>query len=90
MSSRSCPDWPTHLELTPELHFKHFTLAETQLPGEVLVSLADVPSNALVLCADLEKNVFNQDHTDQRVADALVDSHWLARGEWIERRAAGS
>lgn len=90
MSSRSCSDWPSHLEMTPELHFKHFTLAETQLPGEVMVSLSDVPVDALVLCADLEKNVFNPDHTDPRVAQALSGSHWLARQEWIDRRAGAS
>lgn len=79
-----------HLELTPELHFKHFALAETSLPGEVLVALADVPSDALVLCADMERNVFNPDHTDPRVAQALEDSHWLSRQEWINRRSGGS
>jgi hypothetical protein len=33
MSSRSCPDWPTLLELAPELHFKHYTVAEARLPA---------------------------------------------------------
>ena len=86
MSSRSCPDWPTHMELTPELHFKHYTLAEAQLPGEVLATLAGVPADALVLCADIEHNVYNADHTDPRVEQALGESHWLAREEWSERR----
>ena len=37
VSTRSCPDWPTLLELAPDLHFKHYTIAEAHLPGEVLV-----------------------------------------------------
>ncbi|MGI9658275.1 MAG: hypothetical protein ACR2OD_05155 [Gaiellaceae bacterium] len=86
MSSRSCPDWPTHMELSPELHFKHYTLAEARLPGEVLATLADVPADALVLCADPEHNVYNRGHTDPRVEQALADSHWLAREEWLDRR----
>ena len=70
------------MERTPELHFKHHTLAEARLPGEVLATLADVPVSALVLCADIERNVYNLEHTDPRVAQALADSHWLAREEW--------
>ena len=86
MSSRSCPDWPKHMETTPELHFKHYTLAEAKLPGEVLATLTDVPADALVLCADGEHNVYNPDHTDPRVAQALASSHWLAQSEWLARR----
>lgn len=86
MSSRSCPDWPTQMELTPELHFKHYTLTEARLPGEVMAVLADVPADALVLCADPEHNVFNAEHTDPRVEQALNDSHWLERAEWSARR----
>ena len=36
MSTRTCPEWPTLLEVTPDLHFKHYTIAEAHLPGEVL------------------------------------------------------
>ncbi len=85
MSSRRCADWPTHMERTPELHFTHYTLAEARLPGELLASLADVPAGALVLCADLERQVYNADHTDPRVGQALAQSQWLAAREWVGR-----
>ena len=36
MSSRTCPDWPELMELAPDLQFKHYTVAEVQLPVEAL------------------------------------------------------
>ncbi|MGH3006127.1 MAG: hypothetical protein ACRDOS_09575 [Gaiellaceae bacterium] len=85
MSTRSCPDWPTLLEVAPDLHFKHFTLAEARLPAEVLIHLPDVPLEAVAICADLEHNVFNPAHTDARVVAALQDTYWYPLGEWAER-----
>ncbi|MGH3091709.1 MAG: hypothetical protein ACRDOG_05185, partial [Gaiellaceae bacterium] len=85
MSTRSCPDWPMLLEVAPDLHFKHFTLAEARLPGEVLANLPDVPLEAVAICADLEHNVFNPAHTDARVAAALQDTYWYPLSEWAER-----
>ena len=58
-TSRSCPDWPALLEVAPDLHFKHYTLGEARLPAEVLVTLPDIPIEAVAICADLEHNVFN-------------------------------
>ena len=46
MSARSCPDWPTLLELAPDLHFKHYTVAEAKLPTDALVDLHDVRGGA--------------------------------------------
>ncbi len=85
MSSRTCPDWPTLLEVAPDLHFKHYSVAEAQLPAEALVNLADFPLEAVALCADLDHNVFNQVHTDPRVAAALGDSYWYDLNEWARR-----
>ena len=82
MSTRTCPDWPTLLEIAPDLHFKHYTIAEARLPGEILVNLPDVPREAVALCADLEHNVYNGAHTDPRVAAALVDTYWYELREW--------
>jgi hypothetical protein len=73
------------LEVVPDLHFKHFTLAEAHLPAEVLINLPDVPLEAVAICADLEHNVFNPAHTDPRVAAALQDTYWYPLGEWAER-----
>jgi hypothetical protein len=89
MSTRSCPDWPELLELAPELHFKHYTVAEARLPGEALVNLPDVPLEAIAICADLEHNVFNPDHTDEQIAEALRATHWFDLREWV-RSGPGS
>ena len=82
MSTRSCPEWPALLEVSADLQFKHYTIAEARLPAEVLVNLADVPRDAVTLCADLDHNVFNSAHTDPRVAAALKDTHWFELDEW--------
>jgi hypothetical protein len=89
MSTRSCPDWPELLELTPELHFKHYTVAEARLPAEALVNLPDVPLEAIAICADLDHNVYNPSHTDPRVAEALRDTHWYDLNVWIRERPPG-
>jgi hypothetical protein len=85
LSTRSCPDWPTLLEVTPDLHFKHYTLAEARLPAEVLVTLPGIPQEAVAICADLEHNVFNPTHTDPAIADALRDTYWYDLAEWTKR-----
>lgn len=86
MSARSCPDWPMLLDVAPGLHFKHYTVAEAKLPSEVLVSLRDVPLQAVAVCADLDHHVFNPEHTDPRVAEALRETHWFDLREWVQRR----
>jgi hypothetical protein len=85
VSSRTCPDWPSLLDVAPELHFKHYTIGEAHLPGEALINLPDLPLEAVAICADLEHNVFNPAHTDARVAAALEDTYWFALGEWSRR-----
>jgi hypothetical protein len=89
MSSRSCPDWPTLLELAPELHFKHYTIAEARLPGEILVNLADVPREAVAICADLDHNVYYAAHTDPRISAALEDTYWYELNTWVRERPPG-
>ena len=84
-STRSCPDWPTLLEVAPDLHFKHYTLGEAQLPGEVLANLPGIPLEAVAICADLDHNVFNPSHTDPTVAEALAGTYWYALDEWVQR-----
>jgi len=76
MSSRTCPDWPELTEIAPDLQFKHYTVAEARLPADSLVQLGDFPMGAVAICADLDKNVFYAVHTDERVAEALKQSHW--------------
>jgi hypothetical protein len=82
MSARSCPDWPSLLDIAPDLHFKHYTVAEAKLPAEALVNLRDVPMQAVAICADLDHHVFNPEHTDPAVAEALRATHWFDLREW--------
>src|SRR5207247_4817281 len=57
MSSRTCPDWPDLMELAPELQFKHYTVAEAQLPADALMLVTDTSLAYVAICADLDKNV---------------------------------
>ncbi len=82
MSSRTCPDWPRLTEIAPDLQFKHYTVAEARLPADAFVHLEDVSLDEVAICADLDKNVFYEEHTDPRVAAALRDSHWYEVREW--------
>jgi hypothetical protein len=77
VSSRSCPDWPTLMELAPDLQFRHFTLAEVQLPVDAFVQLEGVPPDEVNVCCDPDAHVFNPEHTDPRIAEALVGTHWI-------------
>jgi hypothetical protein len=89
MSSRTCPDWPDLMELAPELQFKHYTVAEAQLPADALMLVTGTSLNDVAICADLDKNVFNAAHTDERVAEALRRSHWYEIREWISAGRPG-
>jgi hypothetical protein len=89
MSTRTCPDWPDLMELAPELQFKHYTVAEAQLPADALMLVKDFSLSDVAICADLEKNVFYAAHTDERVAEALRQSHWYELREWISAGRPG-
>jgi hypothetical protein len=82
VSSRTCPDWPQLTEIAPDLQFKHYTVAEARLPGDALMTIPDVPLDAVAICADLDKNVFYAEHTDPNVAEALKQTHWYEVREW--------
>ena len=82
MSSRTCPDWPQLTEIAPDLQFKHYTVSEAKLPGDALMTIPDVPLDAVAICADLDKNVFYAEHTDPNVAEALKQTHWYEVREW--------
>lgn len=85
MSTRTCPDWPDLMELAPELQFKHYTVAEAQLPADALMQVSGNLSE-ISLCADLDHNVFYGEHTDGGVADALRGSHWFELRDWVAAR----
>ena len=89
MSSRTCPDWPDLMEIAPELQFKHYTVAEAQLPADALMHVKDTSLADVAICADLDKNVFYAAHTDERVAEALRQSHWYELRDWINAGRPG-
>ena len=82
MSARTCPDWPALMELAPDLQFKHYTVAEAQLPSDALAHVTHVVLGELEICCDLDHHVFNPEHTDTEVCEALRDSHWYDVREW--------
>jgi len=73
------------MELAPELQFKHYTLREAQLPADALVNLEAIDFNEVAICCDLDSHVFNADHTEPAVAEALRVSHWFDLREWASR-----
>jgi hypothetical protein len=82
MSSRTCPDWPALMEIAPDLQFRHYTVAEAKLPSEALAKIPDIPLETVAICCDLDRHVFNPEHTDGRVAAALRETHWYGLREW--------
>ena len=71
------------MEVAPDLQFLHYTVAEAKLPADALANLPNVPLEAVAICCDLEHNVFNAQHTDPQVAEALRESHWYDLREWV-------
>jgi len=90
MTARTCPDWPTLMERDPDLQFKHYTVAEAQLPAEALAQVTHVSLTEVEICCDREKHVFNPEHTDPQVVQALIDTHWFDVNEWCTSGPGGS
>ena len=81
-SARSCPDWPALMEIAPDLQFKHYSVREAHLLADALARLSEPSLDEIEICCDLEHNVFNPDHTDPSVVEALRGSHWFDLREW--------
>jgi hypothetical protein len=77
------------MEIAPELQFKHYTVAEAQLPADALMKVAEVALSDIAICCDLEHNVFYAAHTDGKVAEALRQSHWYEVREWVSAGRPG-
>ena len=82
MSYKTCPDWPELMELAPELQFKHMSVADAQLPFEVLTKVSHVSLGEVEICCDLEHHVFYSEHTDPEITVALAGTHWFEVREW--------
>jgi hypothetical protein len=89
VSTRTCPDWPVLLEVAPDLQFKHYTVAEARLPADALANIKDVSLDDVAICCDLERHVFNPEHTDEGVAEALRATHWYDLREWATSGPGG-
>ena len=50
--------------------------------AKATVNLPDVPLETVAICCDLERHVFNLEHTDPKVAEALRATHWYDLREW--------
>ena len=73
------------MEIAPELQFKHYTLREAKIPAEALVNCGDCDLDVVEISCDLESHVFNPEHTDPVVADALRETHWFDLREYAAR-----
>lgn len=65
------------MELNPELQFRHYTVAEVQLPVDAFVQLEGLSPDVVAVCCDLDAHVFNPEHTDPRIVAALRGTHWI-------------
>ena len=65
------------MEIAPDLHFRHYTVAEAHLPVEAFVQLDGISPDEVAVCADLDSHVFNPAHTDARIVEALRGTHWI-------------
>jgi hypothetical protein len=65
------------MELAPELTFRHYTLGEVQLPADAFVRLEGIAYDAVAVCCDRSAHVFNPQHTNPRIVEALKGTHWL-------------
>lgn len=70
------------MEVDPDLQFKHYTVAEAQLPAETLGRMSQVSLGDLEICCDMDHHVFNPAHTDPEACAALRDTHWFDVNEW--------
>ncbi len=77
MSSRTCPDWPALMEIAPQLQFRHHTLREMQLPPEVFARTEGISLDEVAVCCDVDAHVYNPEHTDPRIVDALQGTFWI-------------
>jgi hypothetical protein len=85
VSPRACPDWPILMELAPDLQFRHYTLREAQLPTDAFVRLGGFDLDAVSVCCDLEAHVYNPQHTDPAVVEALKGTYWTDVREGAHR-----
>lgn len=65
------------MEIAPDLQFRHYTIGEIQIPVDAFVQLEGLSADEVAVCCDLDSHVFNPEHTDTRVVEALRGTHWI-------------
>lgn len=90
MSYKTCPDWPELMELAPDLQFKHMSVADAQLPVEVLTRVSHVSLGEVEICCDVSHHVYYAAHTDAQIGEALVGTHWFEVREWATQGPGAS
>jgi hypothetical protein len=73
------------MEVAPELQFKHYRASEVGLPTAALIQLPELALADVDVCCDLERHVYNAEHTDPQVAAALADTDWQELRTWTTR-----
>jgi hypothetical protein len=70
------------MEIAPDLQFRHWTLAEVQLPADAVMRIASVSRDAVSICCDPDAHVFYAEHTEPEIAAALAGTHWIELRDW--------
>ena len=78
------------MEIAADLQFKHYTVAEAQLPVDVLTTIDHVSLGDVAICCDLENHVFYAEHTEPQVAEALRATHWVEVRDYVEGGPGGT
>lgn len=77
------------MERAPDLQFMHYTVAEAQLPVDVLTQISHVSLSDVAICCDLNAHVFYAEHTDPEVAAALRQTHWYELDDYASAGPGG-
>ena len=59
------------------------------MPADALMKVPGVSLEDVAICCDLERHVFNPEHTDPKIAQALRETHWFDLREWVRNRPGG-
>ena len=89
MTTRSCPDWPEPDGDRARAPVQALHAARgARSPPRRSSTAATATSTSVEICCDLDSHVFNADHTDPIVAEALRATHWFDLRECAARGPA--
>ena len=83
MSYKTCPDWPTLMELAPDLQFKHMTVQDAQLPFEVVAKIPSGSRSTSSRSAATWSTTSSTPRTRIPTSSRRSrDTHWFEVHEW--------